>query len=447
MAESSSEPPPVPPDLLFLFGSLDLIPQNCSPALQNSNSPTIQTNPVQVSSNPVSPQPCDTSAPWNSLFKPASHNLYKMASPSFDEDGTPTVEAPESITFGTSRMWKNYLIAYFHGTPPSPPKIFSYLNPIWGGKGRITVKKHSDRICLILIPCEETRKWALDIGFWHSGNCSFTLAPWTASSVLKPIKLVHAPTWVLFKNIPPELWSIVGFSTIASGVGFPVQSEFPKLTPYSNGITKLKVVIDLYKQHPPLVRVKDRLGNSALIEAFYPKLPPKCNLCNEFGHLKFRCPESKAKRSSVDSFGLRPNLPERQPLASPPVPSPIHVPESNSRLDPQRKSSSLPSSPVHSKRASNSPCSDHVFVEEEEMIKAGKAVLRARLPHPEPDDPPIQEVVSKKTARKLKRQALLSHSEACSQESSKAQEHLSHPQLVFGSLKQVLQGPVSPPSE
>lgn len=106
------------------------------------------------------------------------------------------------------------------------------------------------------------------------------------------MKLAHAPIWVLFRHVPPELWSFVGFSTIASGVGFPVHSEFSTLKPYSNGVVKLKVVVELAKKRPSSVCVTDSFGNSTFVSAEYPQLPPKCSLCGEFGHLELRCPET-----------------------------------------------------------------------------------------------------------------------------------------------------------
>lgn len=129
----------------------------------------------------------------------------------------------------------------------------------------------------------------LDVGFWNSGNCSFTAFPWSHSADLSPMKLVRVPIWVLFRKVPLELWSLVGFSAIASGVGIPVHSEFPKLNPYSNGVVKPKVVVELEKKHLGSVIVTDNHGNSVRVSADYPKLPPRCGLCKEFGHLELRC--------------------------------------------------------------------------------------------------------------------------------------------------------------
>ncbi|ESQ39434.1 hypothetical protein EUTSA_v10001790mg, partial [Eutrema salsugineum] len=240
-------------------------------------------------------------SPWVSKVRSFYQKLSKVASPSFGSDGTPVVRAPDSITLGSSQVWKDHLIAYFHGNPPSPTKIFSDLNPIQGKQGRISVKSLSSGVCLIYIPCEVTRNWVLDVGFWHSGNCSFTVSLWSPLANLAPMKLVHTPIWVLFKNLPQELWSFQGFSTIASGIGIPVHSESSKLPPYSNSIAKLKVVVELAKQRSSSVCVTDKLGNSVVVFASYPSLPPRCRRFKEFGHLELRCPEGIISSSGIKS--------------------------------------------------------------------------------------------------------------------------------------------------
>lgn len=107
-----------------------------------------------------------------------------MASQTFAADGTPVIQAPDSVIFKPPQSSKGYLVAQFHGNPPSPTKVFNDLNPIWGKNGRIKVRFHSKGVYMILIPCEITRQWVLDVAFWHSGHCSFTVTEWSPNFVL-----------------------------------------------------------------------------------------------------------------------------------------------------------------------------------------------------------------------------------------------------------------------
>lgn len=299
-------PPPVPPDLsavppdLLFLQNLDPepFPPNrffpLSSVLSVTETPPL-VSPSGTEVNRIVQPPASSSLKpvlWVDKVKSCFQPLSKVASPSVSEDGIPSIIAPDSISLVSSDLWKDHLVAFFHGTPPSAAKVFNDLNPIWGVNGRISVKLHSKFSYLIYIPCVVSRKWALDVGFWHSGNCSFTVAAWYPSINMSSMKLVHAPVWVLFRKVPRELWSLVGFNTLASAVGFPVHSEFSELKPYSNGVVKLRVVVELDKPRPSTVRITDKQGNSVLVSTEFPKMPPKCSGCGEFGHFKMRCPSA-----------------------------------------------------------------------------------------------------------------------------------------------------------
>ncbi|CAA7013481.1 unnamed protein product [Microthlaspi erraticum] len=300
VAGASSPPSSLPPDLLFLSSSPPLgsdLVSSVTPAPHVAAVSSIPSSGAVASPAVLSGALTHSGKPasWVSNFKPQFKNLSKIGSPTISSDGIPQIQAPNSIVLSSSRMWKNHIVAYFHGNPPSPAKIFSDLNPIWGLKGRISIKHHSSGVFLILLPDVETRNWVLDVGFWHSGNCSIIVTSWEVSTDIRKMKLVHAPVWILFRRVPPELWSEVGFSTIASAVGIPVHTEFPNIKPYTNGVVKLRVVIELAKKRANSIRIKDKFGNSALVLMEVLKMPPKCGNCKEFGHLNLRCPASILK--------------------------------------------------------------------------------------------------------------------------------------------------------
>ncbi|KAL0795851.1 hypothetical protein Bca101_067228 [Brassica carinata] len=295
MASSSGGPPPGPPDLLC-FPDLASAYQSAPSVLrQNFHFSDLVPELIPAAENPVPAKipeiiPTPVLPQWVSKLKVSHKNLSKVGTPSVSEDGIPTVQVPDTITLSPNRFWKDYVVALFHGNPPSAAKVFADLNPIWGKQGKIIVKQYSTRVYFIYIPCEVTRNLVVEVGYWQSENCAFSALLWEPNLNLVPSRLVRAPIWVLCRNIPKDLWSFEGFSTIATGLGGPIHSEFPVLKPYSNGVTKLKVDIDLEGPRPKAVRVRDKLGNSVLVAVEFLKPPPKCNLCQEFGHLPLRCP-------------------------------------------------------------------------------------------------------------------------------------------------------------
>ncbi|XP_018488016.2 uncharacterized protein LOC108858615 [Raphanus sativus] len=213
-------------------------------------------------------------------FKSSLRNLRKISNPSFLEDGTPVVQAPESVLLQTSELWKDHVVAHFHGRRPSATKILADLNPVWGKFGNIT----------------------------------------TADGNLAAQELLFAPTWAVLKNVPPQLYSLDGISVVASGIGEPLHTEKSRLDPYHFGDTKVKVEIDLSKTPPEVVEVRDTQGNSVRVVVEYPSLPPKCINCGKYGHLMNRChkplmkrpqPQKKEKVISVVKSGEEMSLVEK----------------------------------------------------------------------------------------------------------------------------------------
>ena len=235
--------------------------------------------------------------PWASKFKASLRNLKKMDSPTFLDDGTPVVVAPSSVLLKAAAMWKGHVVAQFHGLCPTPNRIFSDLNPIWGNFGDITVRIVSDTVALIFIPAVNTRQWVTDVGFWQAGNCSCTVYPWSPDGLRDLKDLKSAPTWAILKNVPPQLYSLEGISVIASGIGEPLHTEKSWLDPINIGSTKVKVVIDLDTPLPSAIVVRDVKGNSVRVDVDYPRPPPKCLNCGKYGHLLSRCPIPLLKKA------------------------------------------------------------------------------------------------------------------------------------------------------
>lgn len=250
---------------------------------------------LQTSSAKASPP--EISVPsYAQRFKSSLRNLRKISSPTFLEDGTPVVQAPASVLLSTAEIWKDHIVAHFHGSCPPPGKIFADLNPVWGKFGDITVRMVSETSCLIFVPNVQSREWVLQVGYWQVDHCAVSVFPWSAEGSLHDLELKFAPTWVILKNVPPQLYSLDGISVIASAVGEPLHTEKSRLDPYHFGDTKVKIEIDLSMTPPTLVEVRDSEDNSVRIKLEYPKLPPKCCNCGKFGHLMNRCPKPLMKK-------------------------------------------------------------------------------------------------------------------------------------------------------
>ncbi|KAG7541753.1 hypothetical protein ISN45_Aa07g018080 [Arabidopsis thaliana x Arabidopsis arenosa] len=300
---SSSEPPSIvgsatPLSQIQAPGSLSVVaplvvPSQAQDLGNSAGSAVISQAPIDstISKDLVETPPIidDIQLQWAARFNPSLRNLSKAAQPTFTEDGTPKVRAPASVILKASDTWKDHIVAHFHGSPPPAGKIFVDLNPIWGMDGRINIRCLPNGLVLIFIPSEVTRKWVLEVGCWQAGNCLFSVTAWSPTATLTPLKLVSLPIWVILKDVPPQLYSLPGLSTIASGIGEPLHTEKYQLPPLAMD-TRIKVEILLKKVLPQSVLVTDDDGNEVRVWVEYPRLPPKCDYCKEFGHLYHRCP-------------------------------------------------------------------------------------------------------------------------------------------------------------
>ncbi|ESQ56400.1 hypothetical protein EUTSA_v10027423mg, partial [Eutrema salsugineum] len=234
--------------------------------------------------------PSSAAPSYADRFKSSLRNLRKISSPSYQEDGTLVIKAPASILLQVANQWKGHIVAHFHGLASPPGKIFTDLSPVWRKFEKITVHSASKTTSLIFIPSLLTREWVLRTGYWQAGNCSFTVSEWTPDGSFQTQDLETAPTWALLKSVPWILYSLDSISIIASVIGDPLHTEKLRLESYRYGNTKVKMEINLDSSPPKTVIVKDCVGNTVSIEIEYPRLPPKCTNCGNFGHLVNRCP-------------------------------------------------------------------------------------------------------------------------------------------------------------
>ncbi|ESQ46342.1 hypothetical protein EUTSA_v10000506mg, partial [Eutrema salsugineum] len=293
--ETSLASPPDPPDSAVTSPP----PVNSiSSAPSESPLPDPISVPSDVSIAPSTPReiPFTTAPSYAARFKTSLRNLRKISAPTRHKDGVPVVQAPASILLQAADLWKGHIVAQFHGRIPPPAKIFNDLNPVWGKFRNITIRTVSQTSCLIFIPSLQTRQWVLEVGYWQAANCAFSVYPWSSEGTLQPQELQTAPTWVILKNLPPQLYSLDRISLVASAIGEPLHTEKSRLDPYHFGDTKVKVEISLDSSPPEAVMVKDSQGNLVLIKAEYPRLPPKCCNCEKFGHLISRCPKPIMKK-------------------------------------------------------------------------------------------------------------------------------------------------------
>ncbi|XP_010551658.1 PREDICTED: uncharacterized protein LOC104822216 [Tarenaya hassleriana] len=216
-------------------------------------------------------------------------NLSRVTTPVISADGKLRVRVPSSVLLEASQTWKGHLVGHFLGVAPSGSKIFQSLNPIWGWKSRIHVRRVNDSTCLFHVADLSTREWILEVGIWRVGDTMFTVAEWSPTASFRKTTLKSAPVWVSLSDIPAELYSLQGISYISCGIGEPLHTERMRLDPFNVGRARVKIEVQLGSPLPDTIEIEDDSGGIVVIKALYDWLPPRCTSCHEFGHREMNC--------------------------------------------------------------------------------------------------------------------------------------------------------------
>ncbi|KAG2304288.1 hypothetical protein Bca52824_032939 [Brassica carinata] len=198
-------------------------------------------------------------------------------------DGVADIEIPMEIFEDVEPLWKCFVVGYFMGDSPFIGTIHSTVNRIWSTpKSKIDVQFISKRMVLFHIEDEQTRKRVLRRKYWH-----------IADTAHDPPDMSALPLWVDWVNVPGYLYSLEGLKFLSRTAG-----KFVKLHPNTErcvrmDVARVLVEVNLTKLLPQKICFKDRNQCNVTVEVIYPWLPPRCSLCDVWGHLGKDCVKPK----------------------------------------------------------------------------------------------------------------------------------------------------------
>ncbi|KAG5380286.1 hypothetical protein IGI04_028128 [Brassica rapa subsp. trilocularis] len=125
--------------------------------------------------------------------------------------------------------------------------------------------------------------------YWHIADIPLVVNEWSPDTALDPPDLSAMPIWIDLKGVPSLLFSHKALKCLSRAAG-----KFVKLHPYTERCTRLdvaRVLVEVNLNKPLVEKISclDKDGATVMIEVCYPWLPPKCNVCNAWGHQGSNC--------------------------------------------------------------------------------------------------------------------------------------------------------------
>ncbi|KAL5723715.1 hypothetical protein ACHQM5_007081 [Ranunculus cassubicifolius] len=176
------------------------------------------------------------------------------------------------------------VIGTFMTRRPSFDFVQGILKSTWKPKGRFIMKAYGKKSYSFQFDDEEDRAQALETGNFHIASQLLLVRPWKLFIEQDIKNMETIPIWVLFKNIPEELWDEVGFSRLGSAIGEPLFTD--RKTELMNRTDTARICIEVratstFPETVPVVVDKKKVFK---IPVEYNWRPQSCKSCKVFGH-------------------------------------------------------------------------------------------------------------------------------------------------------------------
>lgn len=210
-------------------------------------------------------------------------------------DGVSSVVVPEEVFEDPSPLWEDFLIGKFLDSAPHVAKVHSIVNKIWamGDKSQmIDVHVVNSTTMKFRIVNPITRNRIIRRGMWNLAEVPVIMSKWTPFIADNSPEITSVPLWVHLKNVPIDMYSWKGLSFVTSAVGEPVRLHPDTAQCLDFQTAKVFVKADFSKDLPKSINFNIK-GKDTLVEFSYPWLPPRCTICEKWGHLHTVCVANK----------------------------------------------------------------------------------------------------------------------------------------------------------
>lgn len=226
---------------------------------------------------------------WSSLLSDTSQ-LEEIGSPTQHISGVPFVLIPDENIEDAKDEFKDFIFAQFHGNYPEMGRVIGVVNALWARSGpRIFVHNTGPGAFLLRVTNPRTRALLLGRHVWNIAGFPMFVSPWSPDFEPDSPPITSASVTAEFRGVPYLLFNKQSLSRLATAVGKPIALAPETERKETFEVAKVLIRVDLTKDLPSKLILGLSSGREYEIAVTYPWLPPRCEECNAYGHVRNRC--------------------------------------------------------------------------------------------------------------------------------------------------------------
>ncbi|XP_019257668.1 PREDICTED: uncharacterized protein LOC109235874 [Nicotiana attenuata] len=193
--------------------------------------------------------------------------------------------------------WKYVVIVYVIGGSLTIGAMERFIV----GQGSFYVKSkvyyHNDGYFMVNFASLEERNMVMYSGPHMLNNRPVVVKQWTVDFGFDEEDLKTIPICVNLPNLPLSCWSASALSKIGSGLGQPIYADACTSNTERISYARILVEVDVTKELPKSIKVKDPKGRVMVQEVWYEWKPSYCAKCMQIGH---NCQQQQQNKAVMD---------------------------------------------------------------------------------------------------------------------------------------------------
>lgn len=261
-------------------------------------SPVPQVN--TLNNNPLNCSNVVAIGGWRALFKPRIQPGLALTyvEPAII-DGRKVARPSAEVFKKGAQKWENTLVGQVLGFSSPISFVRRMVETDWKKFGPVKIYSAPHNMLLFKFSSEEACREVMEQNWFVKDN-PLILRKWRPGLKLEGFKLDSVPIWVKLSDIPSDLWTDDGLSSIASLVGKPLQMDLLTFEGDKLHFAKVYIEVNLTGELPSEVEVILEDESSHFVKVEYLGKPVLCNYCQRVGHEEVDCRLKIGRRTNRD---------------------------------------------------------------------------------------------------------------------------------------------------